>query len=127
MIRKVAASRQQRFQTGPFFITLKSSDFGVRDESLLINLNNVRGYCMGIIGGLIMLVAVIGCFVFGIQLLILAFRKSVLWGLGSLFVPFVSLVFVIMNWEDCKRPFLGSLAASVLCGVGGGIMAMGAH
>ena len=48
---------------------------------------------------------------FGIKLLIIAFRESVLWGLGSLFVPFVGLIFVIMHWEQTKKPFLYSFLA----------------
>lgn len=47
--------------------------------------------------------------IYGIKLLILAFQKSVLWGLGSLFVPFVGLIFVIMHWAEAKGPFLKSL------------------
>lgn len=82
---------------------------------------------MGVIGGLIMFVAVIASLVFGIQILIKAFQKGVLWGLGSLFVPLVSLVFVILNWEDCKKPFLGSILAAVAMGFGAGLTAMGSH
>lgn len=44
--------------------------------------------------------------IYGIKLLILAFQKSVLWGLGSIFVPFVILIFVIMHWAEAKGPFL---------------------
>ena len=51
------------------------------------------GSLLVIVGGVIMLVG-------GIMVLIKAFQKSVLWGLGSLCVPFVSLVFVILNWSD---------------------------
>jgi hypothetical protein len=56
--------------------------------------------------------------VFGIQLLIAAFRTSVLWGLGSLFVPFVSLIFVIMHWNVAKKPFLRSLLGALVFGIG---------
>lgn len=62
--------------------------------------------------GIILLVigAVIGL-VFGIQLLILAFRTSILWGLGYIFIPFVSLIFVIVHWNEAKTPFLRCLLA----------------
>jgi len=40
------------------------------------------------------------------------------WGLGSIFVPFVSLIFVITHWEVAKRPFLVSVAGSILLIVG---------
>ncbi|MDF3059508.1 MAG: hypothetical protein K0R17_3723 [Rariglobus sp.] len=49
--------------------------------------------------------------IFGIQLIIVAFQTSVLWGLGYLFVPFVALIFLIMHWSDAKKPFLRSLIA----------------
>ena len=42
----------------------------------------------------------------GIWLLIIAFRTGILWGLGSLFVPFVGLIFVITHWQESKKPFL---------------------
>lgn len=57
---------------------------------------------------LILLGLLIGL-VYGIQLMLLAFQESVLWGLGYLFVPFVSLVFIIMFWPQAKGPFLKSL------------------
>lgn len=46
-----------------------------------------------------------------------AFRVSILWGLGCLFLPFVSLFFLITNWDKAGRPFLiGLLGAAVLVG-----------
>ena len=53
-------------------------------------------------------------FVGGIWLLIAAFQTSVWWGLGSLLLPFVSLIFVIMHWQVAKKPFLISLVGAVL-------------
>ena len=47
-------------------------------------------------------------------LVVLAFKQSVLWGLGSLFVPFVSLIFVVMHWGETKVPFLIEVAGIVL-------------
>jgi hypothetical protein len=59
----------------------------------------------------------------GIVLLVKAFQTSILWGLGYLFVPFVSLIFVVMYWNDTKKPFLymlGGLAVFVVGIVLGG-------
>jgi hypothetical protein len=53
-----------------------------------------------------------------IWLLVVAFKESVWWGLGSIFIPFVSLVFVIMHWQVSKKPFLIQVAGVVLCVVG---------
>jgi len=58
--------------------------------------------------GLILIGALISI-VFGIQLLITAFQTSILWGLGYIFVPFVSLIFVIVHWSEAKKPFLRGL------------------
>lgn len=42
----------------------------------------------------------------GIWLVLTIFMESVLWGLLSLLLPIVSLVFVAQNWDQCKTPFL---------------------
>ena len=60
--------------------------------------------------------------VFGIQLLIIAFKESIAWGLGSLIVPFVGLIFVIMHWDKAKGPFLKSLIAIPLMILGGAML-----
>ena len=61
-----------------------------------------------------MILSVVG----GIWLLVVAFQTGVWWGLGSLFVPFVSLVFVIMHWQPSKKPFLISVVGTVLLIIG---------
>ncbi len=68
------------------------------------------GLVLLIAGGLVMGIA-------GIVLLTKAFQTSTLWGLGYLFVPFVSLIFVVMYWNDTKKPFLymlGGLAVFIV-------------
>ena len=59
-------------------------------------------------------VALIG----GIWLLVVTYKKSVWWGLGSLFIPLVGLIFVIMNWQLTKTPFLVYLGGVVLLVIG---------
>ena len=54
----------------------------------------------------------------GLWLLIVIFREGLLWGLGALFVPLVSLLFVVTHWEDSKRPFFSQI-------IGLGIMLAG--
>jgi hypothetical protein len=75
---------------------------------------------MGMLGMVLTAVAGIAALVFGIQILIVAFKTSILWGLGSLFVPFVIFVFVAMHWEETKTPFFRLLIAIVveICGFG---------
>lgn len=41
----------------------------------------------------------------GFWFLVRAFTESVLWGLAVLFVPIVSLFFLIVHWDSAKRPF----------------------
>src|SRR5438093_13608993 len=60
-------------------------------------------------------------FACGIWLLILAFQKHWAWGVGSIFVPLVSFVFVIMNWSMAWKPFAMSCLGVLLC-VGGMMM-----
>lgn len=77
------------------------------------------GMALSVLGGIAMLV-------FSIQILITAFKTSVGWGLGSLLVPFVILVFVVKHWEATKTPFLRSLMAFAVCLVGSGLSVFGA-
>ena len=42
----------------------------------------------------------------GLGLLIAAFRESLLWGLGCLLLSPISLFFVVIHWDNAKKPFL---------------------
>jgi len=53
-----------------------------------------------------------------IALIIVAFRRSILWGLGVLFVPFVNIIFVCLNWAGAKTPFLASFIGWIVMCVG---------
>ena len=64
---------------------------------------------MATLGSVIMFVGAIGALVFWIQILIVAFKTHIGWGLASLFIPFVGIVFVIMHWQQTKTPFLRGL------------------
>ena len=70
-------------------------------------------------GGVLLVIGFIVNAIAGLIILVRAFKVSVGWGLGVMFVPFVSLLFVIKHWEDTKGPFLAGLA-------GGAVMFMGA-
>ena len=45
----------------------------------------------------------------GLMLLWAAFKESLLWGIGSIIVPFVALVFVVTHWSQAKVGFLVQL------------------
>jgi hypothetical protein len=66
---------------------------------------------MAVIATILMCIGVLIALVYGIQLLIMAFRESILWGLGYIFIPLVGLIFVIMHWNETKTPFLRGLLA----------------
>lgn len=66
---------------------------------------------MELLGTALLFLGLVISVVAGIWFLVVAFRQSVLWGLGCLFVPFVPLVFLIVHWAEAKRPFLWSLVA----------------
>jgi hypothetical protein len=57
------------------------------------------------LGGLTMYGGLILCLLGGIFLLLHGFRESVGWGLAMLFVPFVSLIFLILHWSKAKNAF----------------------
>jgi len=57
-----------------------------------------------------MIIALIG----GVWLIVTAFREGLLWGLGCLLLPIVSLAFVIMHWDEAKKPFLVNLLGVLL-------------
>jgi hypothetical protein len=69
--------------------------------------------------------ASIALLIFTIQILIVAFQESIGWGLGSLIVPFVILVFVFTHWEQTKTPFLRSIIAMVVLALGSGLSVFG--
>lgn len=72
---------------------------------------------MGVLYLLLCSFGVLFSIIGGIWILVLAFRTSVLWGLGSFFVPFVGLIFVIKHWHEAKAAFLISLVGSIMYGI----------
>ncbi len=41
----------------------------------------------------------------GLFFIVAAFRESLLWGLGVMFLPIVPLIFLIVHWHRAKGPF----------------------
>ena len=48
------------------------------------------------------------CLAGGVWGIIVAFRRSVIWGLCYVFVPFAAMVFLVVAWAEAKRSFLVS-------------------
>ncbi len=86
---------------------------------------------MGTLGMILSVVGGIGMLVFGILILIQAFKTSLGWGLASLLIPFVIFVYVAKNWAATKTHFLrwvGSLAVwavGTALSMGGALSGMG--
>lgn len=81
---------------------------------------------MGTIGMILIAIGGIGCLVFWIQILILAFKTSTGWGLASLFLPLAIFFYIAKNWAACKTPFLRLLGCFVVYMVGFGLSTYGA-
>jgi hypothetical protein len=80
---------------------------------------------MEILGMILMGVGFIAMIIGGIWLLVVAFQESLLWGLGCIFVPFVSLIFLIKYWDKAGKPFLIQLAGIVPFIAGSAMMPAG--
>ena len=55
------------------------------------------------------------CFLGGLWIIVLAWQKGVLWGLGCLFIPALQLIYVALNWKQAKSAFFLLLAGLVSC------------
>ncbi len=54
---------------------------------------------------LVAFAGVIAIVIGGVWMLIRAFSEGIIWGLGCLFLPLVSLFFLIVHWRQAKDPF----------------------
>lgn len=63
------------------------------------------------------LLALLGMVIFvvgGIAFLVDAFRTHLAWGFGCLLIPLVGLIFLILYWQDVKKPFFTQLLGIAL-------------
>ena len=74
---------------------------------------------MEILGTTLFYLGMLGSIIGGIWFLLEAFSENILWGLGCLFLPFVSLFFLIIHWNKAGKPFLLQMAsiAPIVAGV----------
>lgn len=74
---------------------------------------------MGLSSGTVALLAMLGIasLVSFIWVVVIAFKEDVIWGLGCLFIPLIIIVFGIMHWDKCKKPFLIYVITSIILGV----------
>lgn len=52
-----------------------------------------------------------------IWFIVVTFQTSIAWGICCLFVPFASLVFLFVHWDESKKPLLLSLTAVIPMGI----------
>ena len=64
---------------------------------------------------LLLTVGLIAAFFGALMLIVAAFRKSVLWGIVALVVPFGNPVFVCVHWTEARAAFLTNLFGLALC------------
>jgi FtsH-binding integral membrane protein len=69
-------------------------------------------------GALIILLGIVIFIIGGLLFLVAAFRESIWWGLACLFLPVVPLFFLIVHWQNAKKPFFIQLAGFVVILVG---------
>ncbi|CAM4217477.1 hypothetical protein [Acinetobacter pragensis] len=53
-----------------------------------------------------------------IGFLITAFKNSILWGLGCLLFSPISIVFLVLYWQDAKNPFFLQLIGILIVFLG---------
>jgi hypothetical protein len=56
-------------------------------------------------------------FVAGLWIVVLAWQKGILWGIGCLLFPLIQLLYIALNWKETKQPFflmLGGFASMLL-------------
>lgn len=78
---------------------------------------------MELIASLLLIIGFFIALIYGIKLLILAFKTSILWGLAYLFVPFASIIFIIVHWDEAGSPFLRGLLSIPFVALGLMLMA----
>ena len=54
-------------------------------------------------------VGIMAALVGWIMIVIAAFRVSAGWGVGSLLIPLIALIFVVTHWQDSRRGFFTGL------------------
>jgi len=76
---------------------------------------------MEIVGGAIIIIGVLILLYSDIMIIIKAFKTSRLWGFGNLFIPMVSLAFIVLYWDETKKYVLWLFIGLLLFLVGGSL------
>ena len=74
---------------------------------------------MEIIGQIFIVIGITLAIIGDVMIIIQAIKTSLLWGLGTLFLPIVGLVFIIMYWDKTKKYVLWLLLSILFFIIGG--------
>ena len=74
---------------------------------------------MVILGYILLIVGFVGCLYWQVRFLVPAYRQSLWWFFGCLFVPFVDWLFLFLNFKAAIKPFGFSLLGLLVAGLGG--------
>jgi len=64
------------------------------------------------------LIGITVCFAGYIWFLVIAFKEDIVWGFACLLIPIVSIGFLTLHWEKCKKSLVLIVAGALLCFVG---------
>jgi hypothetical protein len=73
---------------------------------------------MHVFGCILLTLGAIACLYWQVRFLALAYKQSLWWFFGCLFVPFVDWVFLFFNFKTAIKPFGLSLLGLIVTGLG---------
>jgi hypothetical protein len=73
---------------------------------------------MATLGTVLLVLGLAVCTVGGIQILIIAYSKHILWCIGCFLFPVITMLFSILHWSEAKKPFLLYLGGMILTVLG---------
>ena len=77
---------------------------------------------MEIMGQILIVIAIALFVISDIFILIKAFKTSLLWGFGSLFIPVVGIAYIIVYWNETSK-YVGWFLLSIVLFIVGGTIA----
>jgi len=76
---------------------------------------------MIVIGDILLALGLVLALMGYVKFLAVAFRRSLWWFFGCLFIPFVDIAFLLLNWKATAKPFGIGLLGLVIAGAGAGM------
>ena len=73
---------------------------------------------MSVLGYALFVVGLAACLYWQVKFLVVAYKQSLWWFFGCLFVPLVDLIFFVLNFKAAAKPFGLSMHGLLLAGLG---------